>query len=201
MAPGVRVYKIKRRPSLFWICKLNSRRTIVLWSWHHTYKGTGKSVLARELPKKRRRAEIPALSNWQRWCPSAGTITLRNTPTRVTLAADAMIAQALEHRLRTPASHRKAEAMRVRAPQWPLPITSAKTNPICAASNPAGTRLRMTGTSLPGLFPVLRNASRASLSRRTGRPRLSGNEGRTETLLYRHPALRAASRGLNKTAL
>src|SRR6266403_1342334 len=36
---------------------------------------------------------------------------------------------------------------------------------------------------LPGLFPVTRNASLESLGRRTGRWRLSCNEGRTEALL------------------
>jgi hypothetical protein len=63
-----------------------------------------------------------------------------------------------------------------------------KPNPICAASSPSGTRLRMTATSLLDLFPALRNASRESLSRRTGRRLVSCNAGRTETLLYRHPA-------------
>src|SRR5260370_13556227 len=36
---------------------------------------------------------------------------------------------------------------------------------------------------LPGLVPVTRNASLESLGRRTGRWRLSCNEGRTEALL------------------
>jgi hypothetical protein len=43
-----------------------------------------------------------------------------------------------------------------------------KTNPTCAASSPVGTRLRMTAICLLDLLPASRNASRESLSRRTG---------------------------------
>ena len=57
-----------------------------------------------------------------------------------------------------------------------------KTNLTCEASSPAGTRLRMTATSLLDPFPAARLASRESLSRRTGRWRLSYSESRTESL-------------------
>ena len=56
-----------------------------------------------------------------------------------------------------------------------------KTNLTCEASSPVGTRLRMTATSLLDPFPAARLASRESLSRRTGRWRLSYSEGRTES--------------------
>src|SRR5438067_12415616 len=81
-----------------------------------------------------------------------------------------------------------------------------KPNPTFAASSTAGTRLRMTARSILDHFPASRNAPRQSLSRRTGRWRLTGHwrlksqRSRTETRLYRHPTLRAASGGLTKTA-
>src|SRR4029077_10248360 len=53
-------------------------------------------------------------------------------------------------------------------------------SPTCAASNKAGTRLRMTARSILDLFPASRNAPR-------------------ESHLYRHPTLRATPGGLPKT--
>ena len=73
-----------------------------------------------------------------------------------------------------------SQGKEIRAPQRPCLITSVKTNPTCAVSNAAGTRLKMTATLLLDLFPVSRNAARKSVSRRTGRWRLSCNKGRTE---------------------
>ena len=54
----------------------NRSTPIVLYLRHphywHTQASTG---LSEEPPKKRRRTEVSACSNWQAWCPSAGTIS------------------------------------------------------------------------------------------------------------------------------
>jgi hypothetical protein len=98
--------------------------------------------------------------------PSAGIITLQvgafGSGCRKHRLGDDRVMPTTCHLIKRPKSSKFGRHNDFRS------LTSVKTNPTCAASSTAGTRWRMTATSLLGLFPVARNASRKTLRRLNG---------------------------------
>jgi hypothetical protein len=88
----------------------------------------------------------PRSPYWQPWCRRSAQMTLQIGFGSRAGAMNAYVSP-------------NGEAIQVRAPQWPFLITLVKTNPTCAVSNTAGTRLRKTAPFLPDLFRVSRSAS------------------------------------------
>ena len=132
-------------------------------------KDTGKQRLVRELPENRRRTEVPGPPYWQPWCRRSAQLLQIKSLVREQVP---MNARASKRRSRIPASHRRAR-------KFECLITSVKTNPTCAVSNTAGTRLKMTATFLLDLFPVSRCLTEISQPA-NGTMAPNCNKGRTE---------------------
>ena len=58
--------------------RATKRVTPIALYLRHAHLRLVSTDLSEELPKKRRRTEVVVCSNWQPWCPSAGTFSNNN---------------------------------------------------------------------------------------------------------------------------